>query len=222
MGNAGRVFVVEDRTSTFLGVVKAVLRHGGHPEPVGHGDLIDGGAELDPDDLVLLDALDLGHRQVDPQATAIRSLLVLERFAALAPDERPTVVVYSTEMADPTVAVPLAHTGIPAAHYGSADLVEHLGWVLRRSWEGSLPQPPPSAVRGVHAQLSEHANLAWAHNLVHARPDAWAVLADARHPFDRNVQRWMQRNVLPVLGLGTDVGYRVAVDSLRAVARLPP
>lgn len=213
--------MVEDRTSTFLGMVKAVLRHGGHPEPVSHSDLIEGGAEPAPEDLVLLDALDLGHRQVDPRATAIRSLLVLDRLGGRPPHERPTVVVYSTEMTDPTVAVPLAHSGIPAAYYGSASLVEHLGWVMRRSWEGSLPPPPASAVREVHAQLPEHADLARAHNLVHARPDAWAVLADERHPFDRNVQRWMQRNVLPILGLGTDVGYRVAVDSLRAVARLP-
>lgn len=63
--------------------------------------------------------------------------------------------------------------------------------------------------------------MAAAHQRIQEHDRAWRQIWDADAPFDKAAQVWITRNVLPLLGVSSSGGYRVAIEVIRRVAGLP-
>ena len=217
--------VVDDRMSFAPMLGRRLERCGANVRCTSHAPLLRDPRPvlcgLGPDDVVLVDALDVGARQDDPRATRLGSLDVLELLAASA-DPGPRVVVYSTAMADPTVNIPLrSRVGRADAYYDVVALLDELSAVVGGSYPAQVAPPSAADFSALDPDLTPAADVGAAHQRMRVRDLIWEQVWNPAAPFDRAAQRWISRNVLPLLSLPTSAGYALAVDVVRRVSGLP-
>lgn len=217
--------VVDDRLSFAPMLARRVEREGASVRCAAHSAaLVERGGVLEglgPRDLVLLDALDIGAQQEDPRASRLQSLDVLERIARQR-GRAPRVVVYSTAMADPAVNIPLrSRTARVEAYYDVVSLLDSLPSVMAGSYPGQVPAPSEADFVALDPGLTSAADVGAAHQHMRGRPIVWEQVWNPAAPFDRAAQRWISRNVLPLLAVPSSAGYALAVNVVRRVAGLP-
>jgi hypothetical protein len=216
-----RTVVVEDR-GTFGPTLKGQLADRGVevrwlPHPSAETVTAPQWANVD---LVMLDAVDLSSQQDDARRSRLASLDILERITEVPDAVRPRVVVYSTHMTAPEVNIPLRQVPGADAFYELGDLWNHLDEVLAGDHAHQAPPPTKGDWARLHAKLTPDVDVAAVHQLMRRNERAWEQVWQAKAPFDRAAQVWIQRNVVVRLGPGVR-SYRTAVDVTRKVAGLP-
>ena len=221
-----RALIIDDRGSLGPSLARMLEQEGlgsiymGHTEATGIA--IDS-RRIRPFDLVFLDAIDLDRQQGDRTQSRLASLDILEGLGLIPNDARPRIVVYSTIMARPEVNIPLRQAGSFATFVTLDSLMANLDRIVRNSlgstWQVKLPTVDDWA--NLHPALPRGARVADAHQRMREHARSWNQIWMPRAPFDKGAQMWTSRNVLPLLGLGSADGYRVAIEVIRKVAGLP-
>jgi CheY-like chemotaxis protein len=170
-------------------------------------------------DVVFLDAYDTDGQQADRTRSRLASLDVLQVIRSLPPDQRPTVVAYSTHMNRPEVNIPLREWGLVAACFEPGDLITRTCKIIAGDYEGSVPEPRTGDWARIHPRLPDGALVADAHQKARQHPRTWELIWNPDAGFDRAAQRWVTRRLLPLLRL--ERGYLVAVQTVQKVACLP-
>lgn len=217
--------VVDDRMSFAPMLARRLETCGASVRCTAHGPLVRDPApvlrSLGPGDLVMVDAVDIGATQDDPRASRLGSLDVLALLGAMG-SVRPRVVVYSTSMADPAVNIPLrTAVGRADAYYEVVSLLDELSAVVEGSYRGQVAVPSAADYSMLDPDLPSSADVGAAHQRMRVRDLVWEQVWNPGAPFDRAAQRWISRNVLPLLLLPSSAGYAVAVDVIRRVSGLP-
>lgn len=220
-GSDLRPLVVEDRVGFGTSLRARLAPLGVQADWVTHPDTANWGPDRwEARPLVLLDALDLSSQQDDRTRSRMASLDVLSTIRELPGSRRPTVLVYSTDMARPEVHLPLRAWGVVDGLFVLGSLVKGLPAIVRSGdRSGQVPPPTRQDWSRLHPKLAPGADVATIHQLMRRNERVWRQVWLADAPFDRAAMMWIRRNVLPLLGPGT--GYRVAIDVTRKIAGLP-
>jgi hypothetical protein len=140
---------------------------------------------------------------------------------AIPAASRPRIVCYSTAMARPEVNIPLRGAGVGDGFYDVAGVVDQLDAIAVGEMPNQVPLPGPDDWAALDPGLPVGADVAAAHQRMQDHERAWRQIWDAEAPFDRTAQMWISRNILPLLGLSSTDGYRIARTVVRKVAGLP-
>lgn len=214
--------MVEDRVSLARALTRRVMEESPNHRLVclDHEEAIEPPAEraLGRADVIVVDCKDRGRQQVDPSASQLASLDVLDRLSAMGSPAR--VYTYSTDMAQPAVNIPIREYPIVLGSLTVPQLLVGLPDMLA----GKSPEaqvPPPVDADYDRLQVGREAKVASAHQLMKRRPDAWELIWQ-RWPAapTRATRAWVNRNVGPLLDANRS-DCRHVVSVLRTVAGLP-
>lgn len=176
-------------------------------------------------DTIFLDALDAVGRSRDHQRSLLASLDVLDRLRLQrsAGARLPKVIVYSMEIGDPRVEVPLVDfDDVVAARFHAGDLLDRDAFlrVLGATRPEGRSRPAPEAWRQLGVPPDAH--VGEAHQVMRRRPDAWDLVVGP-YPWPLTpkeaTRRWIRRHVCPPLGV---VKYAEAARVVRLVALQAP
>lgn len=214
--------MIEDRVSLARALSRRLIEEspGDRLVCMDHQETLEQPAKrvLEQADVIVVDCKDRGHQQVDPSASQLASLDVLDRLSALGCSAR--VYPYSTDMGRPAVNIPVREYAIVSAALTVPQLLVGLPGLLA----GHPPDaevPPPADADYDRLQVGRKARVATAHQLMKRRPDAWELVWQRRSPAPTRATRaWVNRNVGPLLDVHRP-DCRHVVSVLRQVAGLP-
>lgn len=219
---AGKAVIFEDRGSFGPALAGQLERLGvaarWYPHSMAAQTRVDalGAAEV-----VFLDALDLDRQQTDPTRSRLASLDLLFRLADAGYTSEPHVVVYSTAMNRPEINIPLRQTPVQCSFFSVDHLTDRLERIVGGDRTGGVAEPTAADWHALHPDLPVGADVARAHQRIQDHERAWQQIWDSDAGFDKAAQVWITRNVLPLLGMESSGGYRVAIDVIRRVSGLP-
>lgn len=215
-----RALVVEDRANFAPNLRKALEGCGVTSAWLPHARAeLEAPETLAALDLILLDAYDIDSQQADLTRSRLGALTILDRLRTLPEEERPPVIVYSTHMRRPEINIPVREWGLVAGCFEAIDLVARIDRVVVGDLTGQVDAPTPDDWAELHPRLPVGALVAEAHQLAQTHPPTWEAIWNPDAPFGRAANRWITRNLLPLLSI--DKGYMVAVHVIRKIACLP-
>lgn len=228
------ILVVEDRVSFGLALQKALVDNGVPRPSINRVDHVSCLRMMElqrsPSELLLLDAYDLDGQQEDPTRSRLAAADVLLRLQDAA-DVRPVprVIVYSLQIDEPRVSVPLREfSGLVDGYFAAEDLADAMGAIIqggRLTGQAPAPTAADYELLGVTPEARICELLRWMRTIdrYDNRQEVWLDLVcaqSARNP-SRAVRARIGRAAERLLGWPSGTDYRDVIELAREVACVP-